>query len=57
MHQTNQAAPENANMNIPADLLMSNIANSPALKRLIEEVKNGSHVGGNYDRAHNRHNR
>lgn len=57
MQQTNQSIQGNANKSIPPELLMANGVNSPTLARLIEEVKNGSHVNGNYDRAHHRHNR
>jgi hypothetical protein len=52
-----QTTQGNANKSIPPELLMANGVNSPTLARLIEEVKNGSHVNGNYDRCHNKHNR
>lgn len=57
MQPLNPSIQGNANRSIPTELLMANSINSPTLARLIEEVKKGSHVNGNYDRTHNRHNR
>lgn len=60
MQNINQLLQKNIiNKSITTELFMTDVT-SPTLARLIEEVKNNSqslHATGNYDRAHNRHNR
>ncbi|WP_372827080.1 YhhA family cyclophane-containing RiPP [Polaromonas sp.] len=54
-HQQKQVMPTLVNTKLDVDLKS---VNSPALARLIDEVRNKDAITlGAYDRAHNRHNR